>query len=78
MTKSVAANEKMVAFWNEAPQFKVGYDQLSYAFNYPVSEYYTDLKTACTVAVSMLIQEKSITAEEAVAQIKDEALSIFP
>lgn len=78
VTKSVATNETMTSFWAETPQYKVAYDQLlSHAFNVPMSEYYVDLKTACSVAVSMLIQEQSITPEEAVEAIKDEASAFF-
>ena len=77
-TKSAGESEAMQSFWAENPLWKVAYDQLPTAQDLPFSIYRADITNACKTAASMLIQERSITAEEAVQQIADEASAIFP
>lgn len=76
-TKSAGESEAMQAFWAENPLWKIAYDQLPTAQDLPYSIYRADITNACKSAASMLIQERSITAEEAVQQIADEASVIF-
>ena len=78
-TKSVANSEDMIAFWNENPNWKLPYDQVDWGIEqaYPYFEGNSELKTNIQGAVSKLIQEKSITPEEAVQQIKDENEHLF-
>lgn len=77
-TKTAGESAAMQEFWAEKPLWKVAYDQLPTAQDLPSSIYRADITNACASAASMLIQERSITAEEAVQQIADEASAIFP
>ena len=79
-TKSVANYEGMIELWNENPLFKVGYDQLlnsGVCQEKPYVSYLQDYIQYCSDAVSLLIQEKSITPEEAVQQIVDTSSILF-
>ena len=79
-TKSVANYEGMIEFWNENPLFKVAYDQLlenGVCQEKPYVPYLQDYTQYCADAVSLLIQEKSITPEEAVQQIVDTSSILF-
>lgn len=79
-TKSVANYEGMIEFWNENPLFKVAYDQLlenGVCQEKPYVPYLQDYIQYCADAVSLLIQEKSITPEEAVQQIVDTSSILF-
>lgn len=79
-TKSIADYSEMKDFWAENPEFKVAYDQLlSYGRGQetpfvPVGQDFTQI---CLDNVSLLIQEKSITPEEAVEKIKAESEDIW-
>lgn len=78
-TKSVADSEDMKAFWAENPNWKLPYDQVDWGIEqaYPYFEGNSELKTNIQGAVSLLIQERSITAEEAVEQIKRDNEHLF-
>ena len=79
-TKSVAEYPEMVSFWEENPEFKVAYDQL---LNYgrgqemPFVAVGQDFTQICWDNVSLLIQEQSITPEEAVENITTESADIW-
>lgn len=78
-TKSAAATETIQKLWAEKPTFKVAYDQLLTAtIEINRSDYSTDFLEALNKAASLLIQDQSITPEEAVQLLKDEAAIIFP
>ena len=72
-TESVGNNAEMEAYWAENPLYKVAYDQLPNGIEqaWPDFEYNSELKTDIQSVVSLLIQEQSITPEEAVQQIID-------
>jgi sn-glycerol 3-phosphate transport system substrate-binding protein len=75
-TKSVAEYPEMVAFWEENPNFKVAYDQMLDYGRGQETPYITvaqDYTQICWDNVSLLIQEQSITPEEAVENIKAES-----
>ncbi|MBR3504920.1 MAG: extracellular solute-binding protein [Clostridia bacterium] len=75
-TKSVAEYPEMVSFWEANPNFKVAYDQMLAYGRGQETPYITvaqDYTQICWDNVSLLIQEKSITPEEAVANIKAES-----
>lgn len=76
-TKTAGTSETMKAFWAENPLWQVAYSQLETAQDLPYSIYRADITDACKTAASLLIQERSITAEEAVQQIAAEAAVIF-
>jgi sn-glycerol 3-phosphate transport system substrate-binding protein len=80
VTISVAENDTMKAFWEEKPIFKVAYDQLPNGIDqaYPDFPYNSELKNNIQSVVSLLIQEGSITPEQAVQQIKDDNAHMFP
>lgn len=69
----------MKAFWAENPNWKLPYDQVDWGIEqaYPYFEGNSELKTNIQGAVSLLIQERSITAEEAVEQIKRDNEHLF-
>ena len=79
VTKSVAEYEGMEEFWNENPLYKVAYDQAQtgHCQEQPYSPHLQDLTQACWDAVSLLIADQSIDAEQAVEQIKVESESYF-
>ena len=79
-TKSVAEYPEMVSFWEENPEFKVAYDQLlSYGRGQemPFVAVGQDFTQICWDNVSLLIQEQSITPEEAVENIRTESADIW-
>ena len=79
-TKSVADCEAMQAFWAENPLFKVAYDQLEETGTCqekPYVPFIQDFTQCCSDAVSLLIQEGSITPEEALQQIIDTSSVLF-
>lgn len=78
-TKSVAETEAMKSFWAENPNWKVPYDQLDWGIEQatPYFEGNSEFKTNIQGQVSLLIQERSITAEEAVEQMKVENAHLF-
>lgn len=80
VTKSVATAQAMADFWAENPLWKVAYDQTFFGIDqaFPYFEGNSELKTNIQDAVSLLIQEQSITAEEAVEQIKMDNEHLFP
>lgn len=78
-TKSVAEYEGMQAFWAENPLFKVAYEQTKTGRcqEAPYSPYLQDFTQCCWDAVSLLIADQSITAEEAVEHIKVNSAEFF-
>lgn len=79
-TKSIAEYPEMVKFWEENPEFKVAYDQLNAYGRGQETPYVAagqDFTQICWDNVSLLIQEKSITPEEAVENIKTESEDIW-
>jgi|GEM_PF-341044 len=75
-TKSVAEYQEMIDFWAEKPNFKVAYDQmLAYGRGQetPFITVAQDYTQIVWDNVSLLIQERSITPEEAVENIKAES-----
>ena len=78
-TYSVANYEGMQKFWEENPLFKVAYDQVTTGRcqENPYSEYLQDFTQCCWDAVSLLIQDQSITAEEAVEHIRTNSAQFF-
>lgn len=79
-TKSIATYPEMVEFWAANPEFKVAYDQLlSYGRGQetPFVAVGQDFTQICWDNVSLLIQEKSVTPEEAVENIIAESEDIW-
>ncbi len=78
-TYSVADYEGMQKFWEENPLFKVAYDQVKTGRcqENPYSPYLQDFTQCCWDAVSLLIQDQSITAEEAVEHIRVNSEQFF-
>ncbi len=77
-TKTSTETDIIQKLWAENPQYKVAYEQLSIGQEIPYSEYKSDFETAWRSACSLLIQDRSIDAEQAVKQLQDEASIIFP
>lgn len=79
VTKTIEQNEEMVKFWEENPKFKVAYEQLAWG-HCEESPYFldrTEFKTNVSDVTSQLIQERSLTPEEAIQQIKDISAHLF-
>ena len=70
-TYSVANYEGMTEFWAENPLFEVAYEQVKTGRcqEFPYSPYLQDFTQACWDAVSLLIQDQSINAQEALDHI---------
>ncbi len=79
VTKSVANYPTMIEQWEKNPLTKVAYDQLSTAKpqEYPYVPFLQDFTLVCWDASSLLIQDKSMSAEEAVEYIKTNTASLF-
>lgn len=80
VTKSVANYDKMVAFWAENPTYKVPFEQMQ---NYGVCQEYPTFADLQEFIVNIqeqgdyLIQEQSITPEQAIEQLKDNTSHLF-
>ncbi len=79
VTNSVATYPTMVEQWTNNPLSKVAYDQLATAMpqEFPYVPFLQDFTIVCWDATSLLIQDKSITAEEAVEYIKKNTADLF-
>jgi sn-glycerol 3-phosphate transport system substrate-binding protein len=77
-TKTSVQTDIIKNKWEENPQFKVAFEQLSIAQEIPYSPYKSDVETAWRQVCSLLIQDRSINAEEAVQMLKDEVATILP
>lgn len=78
-TKTVESNEAMAKFWEENPLFKVAYDQLAWGHceETPMFLDRTEFKTNVSNVTSQLIQERNITPEQAIEQIKSISAHLF-
>lgn len=78
-TYSVADYEGMQLFWEENPLFRVAYDQVKTGRcqENPYSPYLQDFTQCCWDAVSLLIQDQSIDAEQAVEHIRQNSAQFF-
>ncbi len=78
-TYSVADYEGMKNFWAENPLFEVAYNQVKTGRcqENPYSPHLQDFTQACWDAVSLLIQDQSINAEQAVEHIKANSAEFF-
>ena len=78
-TYSVADYEGMQLFWKENPLFRVAYDQVKTGRcqENPYSPYLQDFTQCCWDAVSLLIQDQSIDAEQAVEHIRQNSAQFF-
>lgn len=80
ITKSVAQNELMLKFWEENPLYKVAFDQLNeygVCQEYPYCENLQEYIDNIQEVISLLIQEGSLTPEEAVQQLKDNTAHLW-
>lgn len=79
VTKSVAEYGGMKEFWAENPLFEIAYQQTTtgHCQEQPYSPYLQDFTQVCWDAVSLLIADQSIDAEQAVEQIKTESAAFF-
>ena len=64
--------------WKIQPQYKVAFDQLSVAQEMPWSPYKSQYEEQMVVICGKLIQDRSISAEQAIDALKAEAKQIFP
>lgn len=79
-TKTVAEYEEMIKFWEEKPEYKVGYDQAAlygYGQEMPYNTIKADYTQIVKDNVSRLISEQSITAEEALENIIAESADLW-
>ncbi len=79
VTNSVSTYPTMTEYWASNPLAKVSYDQLGTAIpqEFPYVSFLQDFTIVCWDATSLLIQDKSITAEEAVEYIKTNTADLF-
>lgn len=76
-TKAAADAQVVKDLWAAEPFRQVGFNQLTYAQDAPPSDYSAEWQVAFKAAISSLIQEGTITPEQAVEQLKAEAENIF-
>lgn len=78
-TKTVENNEAMAKFWEENHLFKVAYDQLAWGHCEETPKFLdrTEFKTNVSNVTSQLIQERNITPEQAIEQIKSISAHLF-
>ena len=78
-TYSVANYEGMKTFWEANPLFEVAYEQVKTGRcqEFPYSPYLQDFTQACWDAVSLLIQDQSINAEQALEHIMTNSSQFF-
>lgn len=80
VTKSVASYDKMVAFWEENPTYKIPFEQM---MNWGICQEYPCIPELQEYVENIqeigdyLIQEQSITPEEGLAQLKSNSAHIF-
>lgn len=77
-TKTSTEAEVLQALYAQYPQYLVAFEQLENGQEIPYSEYKADFETAWKSVCSLLIQDRSIDAEQALQMLKDEASIIFP
>ncbi len=79
VTKSVASYPRLLEYWQTNPMAKVAYDQLGTAIpqEFPYVPFLQDYTIVCWDATSLLIQDKSLNAEEAVEYIKTNTANLF-
>lgn len=63
--------------WAQTPEYRVAFDQLEQAQELPFSPYKSEFEEALKVVCSELIMDRSITPEQAVETLKQEASIIF-
>lgn len=79
-TVSVGEYEPMVEFWAENPNYKLAYDQMQlygHCEELPYDPVGQDFTQIIWDACSRLIDEQSITPEEAIEQIKADAATLW-
>ncbi len=77
-THTSVSTQVIKDLWAATPQFRVPFDQLAIAQELPWSKYKSEFEVVLNTICSELIQDRSITAEQAVAKLKTEASIIFP
>lgn len=78
-TTKTSVNQPVIQeLWKAVPQFKVPFDQLATAQELPWSKYKSEFEVVLNQVCSELIQDRSITADQAIAKLKAEASIIFP
>lgn len=80
VTKSVANYDKMIEFWAANPTFKVPFDQMldhGVCQEYPAFTALQEFIQSWWEINSLLIQENSVTVEEAIQQLKDNTASLL-
>lgn len=77
-TYSAAKTDTLKNLWLKTPQYKVSYNQLETAQELPWSPYKADFEELLKEYCSYVIQDKTYTPEQAVAEITENAKIIFP
>lgn len=79
VTKSASVYPRLLEEWDKNPMTRVAYDQLGTAMpqEYPYVPFLQDFTVVCWDASSLLIQDKSLTPEEAVEYIKLNTADLF-
>lgn len=76
--KSAVESDMIQSLWRDHPQYKVAFDQLQYAIDTTKSPYFWEFNSMMNQIISSLIQDRSITPEEAIARMEAEAARLFP
>lgn len=78
-TKSVSENAEMKSFWEAQPVYKVAYDQLAWGQcqEYPFFLGNNELNVNIHAVIDAVIQEQTLSPEDAVAQIWEDNKHLF-
>ncbi len=78
VTKTSVETQAMKDHWAAYPQYKTPFEQLEIAQELPYSPYKSDVETAWRQVCSLLIQDRSIDAQQAVDMMIEECSVILP
>lgn len=77
VTYSSVESEELQAFWEENPWFKRAYEQLEWATASAFSIYEEEWRNAVNTALSYIVQDGTMTTEEAIEYLTRQASVIF-
>ena len=75
---SSTETEEIQTLWKEHPEYKVAFDELQYAGDYPFTLYQSEYMNYYVQAFSYVIQDGSMSPEEAVEYMREQAKIVFP
>ncbi len=75
---SAVETDVIQTLWQEHPQYEVAYNQLQFANDTCYSQYFWEYNSMMNTIISSLVQDNSLTPEQAIEQMAEEATFLFP